>query len=591
MTTTLLGTQFIAKTIAKNNESISKVFGIVGVPITPIAYALQAEGIEFYGFRNEQSCSYASSVAGYLTGKPSICMTVSGPGMVHALAGVLNSMSNGWPMILLSSSISTNDIGKGAFQEAEQLKLSTCYCKKSYNVVEIDQFPLILKDAIEQSLSGRPGPVYIQLPTNIINTKSIEFNDNTISTFANIKSSLINNVIEQPLIDSTIQLLKSSKRPLIIGGKGASLARCEDELNKFVLQSKIPFLPSPMGKGLVADDSEYVVSAARSFALKNADTVLVLGARMNWMFNFGTSPTFSSNVKFIIIDIDNNESSDSNRNIKPTIGIQNDINQFLLQLNQSWLNNNNNNSSDNDNNNDYYLNWWNELKPEIELKSKGLLKLLQEPQINSTDYLTYHQVYNQLNQSKLFDPNNTIFVNEGANTMDIGRLCVTHNKPRCRLDAGTLGTMGVGVGYAIAAAIVCPQQKVVCVQGDSAFGFSAMEVEVAKRYHLPIVFIVLNNNGIYEGLESMDDPKYHQSTRSAALSLPPTSLSFDTHYEKIIEAFGCPGFYLDNLIDIDNTCKQINNNQIQLPCLLNIKINAGKEPAPRPTGICREREQ
>ncbi|KAF2076019.1 hypothetical protein CYY_002679 [Polysphondylium violaceum] len=568
-TTTILGTEFIARTIANNINSISKVFGIVGVPITPIAYALQKEGIEFYGFRNEQSCSYASSVAGYLSAKPSICMTVSGPGMVHALAGVLNAMSNGWPMILLSSSISTNDIGKGAFQEAEQLKLSTCYCKKSFNVIDINQFPDILKEAIETSVHGRPGPVYIQLPTNVIHSKSVEIP--TPMPMANI--SVAKEPIEQPLIDSTIQLLKSSKKPLIIGGKGASLARCEDQLGQFVSQSKIPFLPSPMGKGLIADDSEYVVSAARSFALKNADTILVLGARMNWMFNFGSSPTFSSNVKFIIIDIDANESK-SNVNIVPTIGIQNDINQFLLQLNQSWSNHNNNN-----NNNNGYQEWWSQLKPEIESKSKLLLQLLKQPQINTTDYLTYHQVYNQLVCSKLFDAEQTIFVNEGANTMDIGRLCITHNRPRCRLDAGTLGTMGVGVGYAIAAAIVCPQQKVVCVQGDSAFGFSAMEVEVAKRYHLPIVFIVLNNNGIYEGLESMEDPKYHESTRSAALSLPPTSLSFDTHYEKIIEAFGCPGFYLDNLVDIDRICQQITSNQVELPCLLNIKIKpTGSKP-------------
>ncbi|EGC31644.1 hypothetical protein DICPUDRAFT_156484 [Dictyostelium purpureum] len=560
------GVEIIAKSI--KNSAIEKVFGIVGVPITPIAYELQKQGVGFFGFRNEQSCSYAASIVGYLTGLPGLCMTVSGPGMVHALAGVLNAQSNGWPLILMSSSISLNEIGKGGFQESKQMELAEHYCKKVYNVTEIDHFPEILKDAIETSLSNRPGPVYIQLPSNIIKSKG-EANIREAAGYGSIAIKPILPDINK--VKDAVELLINAKRPLVIGGKGAAYCRCENELLEFIETTKIPFLPSPMGKGLLRDDHPLVVGAARSYALKNADVVLVLGARLNWMFGFGKAPVFSPSVQFIVVDVDQNEAV-NNPNVKPAVSIVGDARLTIAEM-RKLIGDSNSMAlplSIEDS-------WWVNLKADIEVKTKSLMALMNEPQINDTDYLNYHKVYNSL-RSFLFQED-SIFVNEGANTMDIGRICINQSLPRSRLDAGTLATMGVGVGYAIAAQICFPSRPVVCVQGDSAFGFSAMEMEVAVRYHLPIVFIVLNNNGVYEGLESMSDDKYTCSTESASLHVPPTSLLVDVQYEKIMQSFGGSGYSISTLSYLNELCQQIKNKEIKLPVLLNIKIKpTGTKP-------------
>ncbi|KAM9963744.1 hypothetical protein ACTFIW_006995 [Dictyostelium discoideum] len=574
------GVEIIAKSI--KNSAIEKVFGIVGVPITPIAYELQAQGVGFFGFRNEQSCSYAASIVGYLTGLPGLCMTVSGPGVVHALAGVLNAQSNGWPMILLSSSIDQSLVGKGGFQECKQFESAELYCKKCYYLTEIDHFPEILKDAIETSLSNRPGPVYIQIPADLIKSKCKE--SPNIREAAGYGTIAIKSIVpDMKLIKDAVQLLSEAKRPLVIGGKGAAYCRSENELLEFIEATKIPFLPSPMGKGLLRDDHPLVVGAARSYALKNADVVLVLGARLNWMFNFGKAPTFSTDVKFIIVDVDENQASKTkNPNVVPEIAIVGDARLSIAEMRKLFIGETDEQQPLVQDNLIKSMkmeeSWWSNLNQDIQVKTKSLATLMSEPQNNDQEYLTYHKVFNALRVGGLFQED-TIFVNEGANTMDIGRLCIPQTLPRSRLDAGTLATMGVGVGYSVAAQICFPDRSVVCIQGDSAFGFSAMEMEVAVRYKLPIVFIVLNNNGVYEGLESMADPKYTSSTESASLHIPPTSLSVDTKYELIMQSFGGTGYSISTISNLLDICKQIKSKQISLPTLLNIKIKpTGTKP-------------
>eukprot|EP01132_Coremiostelium_polycephalum_P005878 gene5878-7315_t len=563
MTTTKKTTEaseFIAKVI-KDNEKIVHIFGIVGVPITPIAEELQKMGMPFYGFRNEQAASYGASVVGYLTGLPALCLTVSGPGMVHALAGVLNAQSNCWPLVLMSSSISNDEVGKGAFQESKQIEVVQHYCKKSYQIDQLERFPYILNEAVQISMEGRPGPVYIQLPTNVIKEKINkpigELETKSVDAKQPNKKKNIEN---ERLLDEAYEILKSAKHPLVVGGKGASYARVENEVREFVERTGLPFLTSPMGKGLLNDDHPQAVSAARSVALKQADVVLMLGARLNWMFNFGEAPTFSPDVRFIVVDIEPSSIPHSFSNGKKQqhisiIGDLVDVMQHLVSKAacekihfpiQEWMES---------------------LKVKSAENTLKLETLMNQPQAPGS-YLTYHQVFKVLADHLI--TRDSIFVNEGANTMDIGRVCIPQYTPRSRLDAGTLSTMGIGVGYAIAASIVSNRrQPVVCVLGDSAFGFSGMELETAARYQLPIVFVIVNNNGVYEGLEEMP---FDQS----GLSLPPTSLLVDARYEKMAEAFGGKGYFIDNQADLESICREITSTPIesrpQNITVLNVKI-------------------
>ncbi|EFA86124.1 Putative oxalyl-CoA decarboxylase [Heterostelium album PN500] len=551
--TDLSGSFIIAKAVKE--IGIEQIFGIVGVPITNVVVEMQKLGLPFYGFRNEQAAGYAASVVGYLTRRPAICFTVSGPGMVHAVPGAMNALANCWPMILMASSTSIADVERGGFQETPQIEAAQLYCKRVYSVPNIESFPSILESAVKESVTGRPGPVYIQIPANVmISTSQRQLK--SLSPLREFQPGC-GAVTTSPreTVMQALQLLMNAKKPVVIGGKGAAYARCEGELAKFIKTTGIPFLSSPMGKGLLPDDDEHVVSPARSVALKGADVVLIIGARLNWMFSFGQAPTFSPNVKFIIIDVSAEQSS---KNVDNALSLVGDAQQILTDMNALLPSLSIKPS---------ITEWWSELTQKMQENHKSLNELLSQPQ-KENEYLTYHQVFNVLRNHL---PRNTLLINEGANTMDIGRVCLPQYEPRSRLDSGTLATMGVGVGYAIAASgIYGNSRPVVCIQGDSAFGFSGMEIEVACRFHMPILFIIINNNGIYEGLEEAPAEGF------SPITMPPTSLSPKTHYELIIDAFGGKGYGVSTITQLDSivssTLQQIKNNTLEMPVLINVFI-------------------
>jgi 2-hydroxyacyl-CoA lyase 1 len=532
------GPTFIAKTLKQ--QGIEIIFGIVGVPITPIAEAAQKEGIKFYGFRNEQSAGYAASVAGYLTKKPACCITVSGPGMLHALPGLLNATSNCWPMLLLSSAPDSRKLQQGAFQEAPQLNVAAAYAKYSARVESLVRLPMLLEQAMRSSVYGRPGGVYIEIPGDVINSK---INENEILHRPAVGD--VEPISAHPkYVEEALRLLSDAKRPLLIFGKGAAYSRAGDELLKFVETTKIPFLASPMGKGLISDLHPLSVGAARSLALKQADVVLLVGARLNWMFDFGSSQQFSPEVRFIKVDISAENVHDNVRAAVPLVG---DAREVIGQLNSSL--------SSRPFTVDESGQWWKDLKQKNEAN-----KALLEKQCQDTSFpLMYHGV---LSEIRKYITDDVILVNEGANTMDFGRVVFSNTQPQQRLDAGTLATMGVGVGYAIAAAIVSPNKKVIAVEGDSAFGFSGMELETICRYQLPVSVIIINNNGIYRGVDTIDQNS----------PIPPTVLSPNARYEKMMEAFGGKGYYASTIEEVRNVLHDALVTNKHLPSCVNIMI-------------------
>eukprot|EP01126_Amoeba_proteus_P009428 TRINITY_DN13568_c0_g2_i2.p1 TRINITY_DN13568_c0_g2~~TRINITY_DN13568_c0_g2_i2.p1 ORF type:complete len:482 (+),score=105.42 TRINITY_DN13568_c0_g2_i2:220-1665(+) len=462
-----------------------------------------------------------------------------GPGVVHALPGLLNATSNCWPMIMISSAPYASQNSRGSFQEAPQLEAAKIYSKYASHVQSVRDFEYFLHTSLRHATYGRPGAVYLEITREVIESQAIE----QVDTLAGIKPppKVCPDVFH---VEEALELLLKAERPLIIIGKGAAYSRAEEELLKFVEYFGVPFLPSPMGKGLISDNHPLCVGAARSLALAEADTVVLIGVRMNWMFNFGNG--FAKDVKIVQVDVSPEEFYN---NVKATVTLQGDakvvVHQLLYHALERKIDSRN-----------FYKSWISKLGEKVIQNGK----LLEKKMIDNSSPMKYHYVLKTINQ---FLPRDAILVNEGANTMDIGRVIFMHEFPRCRLDAGTLGTMGIGVGYAIAAAVAFPNRKVVTVQGDSAFGFSAMEVEVACRYKLPITFIVLNNNGIYRGVEAL-------STVDPTL-VPPTVLTPGTRYEKIIEAFGGVGFYCESPEELPNIVSSALLSP--LPSLLNVKID------------------
>ncbi|XP_054847209.1 2-hydroxyacyl-CoA lyase 1 [Eublepharis macularius] len=545
------GAQLIAE--ALKTQNVEYVFGIVGVPITEVAIAVQASGIKYVGMRNEQAASYAASAVGYLTGRPGVCLAVSGPGLVHALAGMANANVNCWPLVVIGGSSDRNQETMGAFQEFPQVEACRLYSKFSARPSSLEAIPAVIEKAVRSSIYGRPGACYIDIPGDFVN---LQVNKSSVRYVGCCPAPPIS-MAEESAVSEAASFITRSRKPLLIIGKGAAYARAENSIRKLVDQCGLPFLPTPMGKGVVPDDHPYCVAAARSRALQSADVIILLGARLNWILHFGLPPRFQPDVKIIQVDICAEELGN---NVRPAAALLGDIKavteQLLEHLNRKlWK----------------YpsgTEWWAELQAKMksnEETSKALSLRRHLP-------MNYYTVFRHIRELL---PKDCILVSEGANTMDIGRTMLPNYHPRCRLDAGTFGTMGVGLGFAIAAAMVSkdhnPERQVVCIEGDSAFGFSGMEVETICRYNLPIVIIIVNNNGIYGGLDA-DTWKEILEHGEPATCAPPVSLLPNAHYEQIVSAFGGKGYFVQTPEELQAALKT-SLVEKPVPSLINVMID------------------
>jgi len=515
------GAEVIAK--ALKDQGVEFMFGIVGRPVTTIAMMAQGLGIKYISCRNEQAASYAAGAVGYLTGRPGACLVVSGPGVIHGLAGVANSWANCWPMILLGGANPTKGNDTGDFQEAPQIESVRPYVKLAARAESVSSIPFLIEKAVRTSIYGRPGAVYIDLPAQVI-YDSADFNS---IVFPERCADAPVTLADQPSIEDAIQLLLSAKKPLVVVGKGAAYAKAENSIRQFVEASGYPVLPTPMGKGIVDDSSPACISAARSLAIKEADVVLLIGARLNWMLHFGLPPRWSPTVKFIQVDIHAEEMSNNKRSV-PLVG---NANAVVLQL----LDELNKHSSRVGAQQNVISGWWKVLNEKVDRNKQINQHLYADDSVPMSYYRAIKGVEETL-------PDDVVIVSEGANTMDIGRTILDHPVPRHRLDAGTWGTMGVGLGFAMAASLVYPGKKIVALEGDSAFGFSGMEIETMCRYKMDIIVVIINNNGISRGLDSLtefaDNPPFFAYTPSA-------------RYEKIAEAFGGKGFMVTKPSEIE----------------------------------------
>lgn len=458
---TVDGNVLAARSLAR--AGLQHMFGVVGIPVTSLANRAVAAGIRFLAFHNEQSAGYAASAYGFLTRRPGILLTVSGPGCVHGLAGLSNAQVNTWPMVMISGSCDQADFGKGDFQELDQIAAVKPFVKFSAKATDVRQIPGLVQEVVRHSLSGRPGGCYLDLPTDVLHQTITESEAEKL--LLESECPLIEQIGEVQALDiqSAVSLLRNAERPLIVFGKGAAYSRAEDSLKKLVERTGIPFLPTPMGKGLISDTHELSATAARSLAIGRCDVAFVVGARLNWLLHFGEPPRWSKDVKFILVDVSGEEIELR----KPHLGLVGDAKQVLDLVNAEIKD-------------DPFC--FGKSHPWVEAISKKAKENVARMEIQLAKVVVPFNYFTPLKiirDAILAEGSPApILVSEGANTMDVGRAVLVQTEPRTRLDAGTWGTMGVGLGYCIAAAVAAPGRLVVAVEGDSGFGFSAMEVEV-----------------------------------------------------------------------------------------------------------------
>ncbi|XP_004704066.1 2-hydroxyacyl-CoA lyase 1 [Echinops telfairi] len=544
------GAEVVAR--ALKTQGVEYMFGIVGIPVTEIAVAAQALGIKYIGMRNEQAACYAASAVGYLTGRPGACLVVSGPGLIHALGGMANANMNCWPLIVIGGSSERSQETMGAFQEFPQVEACRLYSKFSARPSSIEAIPSVIEKAVRSSIYGRPGACYVDIPADYV---TLQVNSNAIKYVECCMPPPVS-MAETAAVRMAASLIRNAQQPLLIFGKGAAYAHAEESIRKLVEQCKLPFLPTPMGKGVVPDNHPNCVSAARSRALQFADVIVLFGARLNWILHFGLPPRYRPDVKFIQVDICAEELGN---NVRPAVTLLGDLNAVTGQLLEEFEKTTWQYPPESA--------WWKSLREKMKSNAAKAQELASSMSLPMNYYTVFHHVQEQL-------PRDCFVVSEGANTMDIGRTVLQNYFPRHRLDAGTFGTMGVGLGFAIAAAIVAkdrnPGQRVICVEGDSAFGFSGMEVETICRHSLPIILLVVNNNGIYQGV----DPgtwKEMLNFGDAAATTPPMCLLPNAHYEQVMTAFGGKGYFVQTPAELQDSLRQ-SLAETTKPSLINIMI-------------------
>jgi len=500
-------------------NDVDTIYGIVGIPITDLARVAQASGIRYIGFRQEASAGNAAAAAGFLTRRPGVCLTTSGPGFLNGLPAIANATTNCFPMIQISGSSNRAlvDLQRGDYQDLDQLSAAKPFVKAAYRITRIEDIGRGIARAVRTAVSGRPGGVYLDIPGEVLGQAMDAAA--AAQTVWRVVDPAPRQLPAPEAVDRALDLLARAQRPLLVLGKGAAYAQADEVIRNFVAATGIPFLPMSMAKGLLPDSHPRSAAAARSLALSRADTVLLVGARLNWLLGHGASPQWSGDATFIQIDIAASE-FDSNQPIAaPLAG---DICSVMTALCQGAAERRITARAE----------WTDELAERTSRNDDKMRRRLAENPHPMRFYNALGAVRSVLRENP-----DTYVVNEGANALDLARNVIDMEAPRHRLDTGTWGVMGIGMGYAIAAAVETGR-PVVAIEGDSAFGFSGMEVETICRYRLPVTVVILNNGGVYRGDEA--------PAESAAKSSDPAPTMLNAHarHELIAEAFGGKGYHV-----------------------------------------------
>lgn len=530
------------------------VYGLVGIPVTEAAYAMQKVGVRYMGFRFEQQAGMAAATHGFLTRRPGILLTVSSLGFLNGLTATANATVNCYPMIQISGATDPDmvDMKMGTYEELDQLNTARPLVKLALRCSHAKDIPSALARAYRAAVSGRPGGVYIDMTTpalgEIMDASEAE---KLFYTPVDIYSPVTPNT---DAVARAAELLLGAQRPAILLGKGAAYACVEDKIKKLVETYGIPYLPMSMAKGLLPDDGECSALSCRTDIMEKSDVVLVIGARLNWMLSFGRGK-WNRDIKFIQMDVEPTEIDVNVPIAAPVVG---DISLSLDALLAAMEGKKNHADPS----------WVTSLQAETKIKNARFAAKLAEAA--KTSPMNHFSALSAVKPVLEANPD-IILINEGANTLDDTRDCIDMKLPRHRVDCATWAIMGMGMGSCVGAAIATGK-KVVAIEGDSAFGFSGMDFATICRFKLPVTVVVFNNGGIYNniGVNPSTDPDIMHDPA-------PTTLDLEARYDKMGDVFGAKGYYVTTPDELKSALEEaIASGK---PAIIDVQLaaDAGKE--------------
>jgi thiamine pyrophosphate-dependent acetolactate synthase large subunit-like protein len=525
----LTGSEILAKALKK--EGTENLLFIMGGPMLLAEACCIKEGIRPIDVRHEQAAALMGQAYSRLLQRPAVCMAASGPGVINLTTGLANALIDCCPVVAIGGSSPIFQFGRQVFQEIDQVAIVRGCVKWADRVYNLKRIPEMVNAAFQHAMSGKPGPTYLDFPGDILYAKIPEEEVDWSMSGRPILNARPLGDPEQ--VDALILAMSKAKKPVIISGSGVIWSRAWAEMQQFVEKTGIPFYTTPQGRGVVPDDHPLSFMTMRSTAFKDADLIIVLGTRMNYIISHATPPRFNANATIARIDIDATEIATAAR--KVDIGIVGDcrsvLNQLLAGLGKGKVSP------------DRYRDWRKTLADgaEAKLKAPGANKYVEDGDIHPLRLC--EEITN-------FMQRDAILVVDGQEILNYGRQSMPTYSPGHRLNSGPFGTMGVGLPFAVGAKLAKPDKQVICVHGDGSFGLNAMELDTAVRHKLPILVVISLNGGWTA------DPKQEKPGRNLGY----------TRYDKMAETLGCYGEYVEKAEDIrpalDRAQKQVDKGRV-----------------------------
>src|SRR5580704_6529298 len=530
----LTGNEILARCVKA--QGVKDIFFIMGGPMLDAETACINEGIRLIDTRHEQGAAYMAQGYSRVTQGPGVCMAASGPATLNFSTGLANALIDCCPVVALGGSSPISQFGRQVFQEIDQVKALEGCVKYADRVHSLKRLPQQINFAFQKALNGKPGPAYLDFPGDVLYTSVDE---------ADVDWSYMGRPIvkarpyaEPKVLSELVDAIREAQQSLIISGGGVLWSHAWDEMRQFVERVGIPFYTTPQGRGVVPDDHPYSYLTMRNTAFRDADLIIVLGTRMNYIIGHAAPPRFGANAKIARIEIDAEELGMSARNVDyPIVGDCKSVLQQLIDAVPAKTA-------------ERFAGWRKTLADGEAAKRSG-------PGGNYPTDGDIHPI-RLLEEVKNFMNRDAILVVDGQETLNFGRQTMPTFEPGHRLNSGPFGTMGVGLPFAVGAKVAKPGTQVICCHGDGSFGLNAMELDTAVRHKIPILVVISLNGGWTA------DPQRNKPGRDLGY----------TRYDKMAEGLGCYGEYVEQPEDIrpalERAQKKVDEGMV---ALVNVKTD------------------
>jgi thiamine pyrophosphate-dependent acetolactate synthase large subunit-like protein len=501
----LSGNELVVR--ALKDEGVDTVFYLTGGPMVDVAAGCIKQ-FHAVDVRHEQAAAMAAHSYSRVLGRPGVCFGASGPGTTNLITGVGNAFLDAVPVVALGGSSAVAQDGMGAFQEMNQVGMFKPITKFAERVIDTARIPEIINKAFRMATGGQPGPVYVDLPGDVL-YKEVDEEEILFPK----RPHTVPRVSGDPaMVTRAIAMLRAAKRPLVVTGTGILWSGAMNELKEFVELSGVPFYTTPQGRGVIAEDHPLSFLGARNFAWKEADVVLVVGTRLNFIVGFGLPPRWAKDVKIIQIDISDEEIG---RNRAVDVGIVGDARVVLRQLIEEAGGKFPANKE------------WSEA-----LRSQDTRAQEKSVAVMNSNARPIHPL-RLCKEVRDFMDRDAIIVVDGHEILNFARQSIPTHVAGHRVNAGPNGCMGVAVPFGLGAKVAKPNTQVIVLSGDGSFGMNGMEIDTMVRHKIPAL-IVISNNGGWAGIGGMD------AGRDLGYS----------RYDKMAEVFGGYGEFVEKPEDI-----------------------------------------